>query len=226
MGASRIVFEDGGGRLGPLTDLRCACEVRSGALLGWQRLGAEALFVPAVREQSVAARTGLRVNALPKGSRFLLLNGRLMAEPKDARRLAAGEALVDADGSVLAACLDEADASGVILGRWPANLRRATLEQAEVLRRPWDLLSNEALERRTARVYPGATLLPELIVGATDSRFFRHRGTVAYGTGLFAPGVSFEQFASRFHGHDERIDTASLGLCVDLWEGIAEDLLT
>ena len=150
MGASRIVFEDGGGRLGPLTDLRCACEVRSGALLGWQRLGAEALFVPAVREQSVAARTGLRVNALPKGSRFLLLNGRLMAEPKDARRLAAGEALVDADGSVLAACLDEADASGVILGRWPANLRRATLEQAEVLRRPWDLLSNEALERRIA----------------------------------------------------------------------------
>ena len=50
MGASRIVFEDGGGRLGPLTDLRCACEVRSGALLGWQRLGAEALFVPAVRD--------------------------------------------------------------------------------------------------------------------------------------------------------------------------------
>jgi UDP-N-acetylglucosamine diphosphorylase/glucosamine-1-phosphate N-acetyltransferase len=150
MGVSRIVFEDGGGRLGPLTDLRCACEVRTGALLGWQRLGADALFVSAVREQSVAARTGLRINGLPKGARFLLLNGRLLAEPKDARRLALGEALVDADGAVLAACLDETDAAGVIGGRWPESLRRATLDQAEVLRRPWDILANEALERRIA----------------------------------------------------------------------------
>ena len=150
MASARIVFEDGGGRLGPLTDLRCAFEVRSGPLEGWQRLQADALFVPAVREQSVAARTGLRTNALPKGSRFLLLNGRLLSEPRDARRLSVGEALVDADGSVLAACLDEAAASGVILGRWPEGLRRATLEGAEVLRRPWDMLANEALERRIA----------------------------------------------------------------------------
>ena len=50
----------------------------------------------------------------------------------------------------------------------------------------WDIL-----ERRTRVVYPDADLLPELIVGATDSRFFREKGTVAYGTGLFSPGVSF-----------------------------------
>jgi acetylornithine deacetylase/succinyl-diaminopimelate desuccinylase-like protein len=80
------------------------------------------------------------------------------------------------------------------------------------------------LQRRTQVVYPEADLLPELIVGATDSRFFREKGTVAYGTGLFAPGVSFEQFASRFHGHDERIDTESLGLSTDYWIGICHDL--
>ncbi len=83
----------------------------------------------------------------------------------------------------------------------------------------------DVLEKRTQRVYPESTLLPELIVGATDSRFFRERGTVAYGTGLFAPGVSFEQFASRFHGHDERIDTDSLGLSTELWLGVVEDLM-
>ena len=83
----------------------------------------------------------------------------------------------------------------------------------------------EILTERTRVAYPEAELLPELIVGATDSRFFRGKGTVAYGTGLFAPSVSFEQFASRFHGHDERIDTESLGLCADYWVGIAEDLL-
>ena len=80
------------------------------------------------------------------------------------------------------------------------------------------------LQRRTQVVYPEAELLPELIVGATDSRFFREKGTVAYGTGLFAPGVSFEQFASRFHGHDERIDIESLGLSTDYWIGICHDL--
>ncbi len=80
------------------------------------------------------------------------------------------------------------------------------------------------LQRRTQVVYPQAELLPELIVGATDSRFFREKGTVAYGTGLFAPDVSFEQFASRFHGHDERIDIESLGLSTDYWIGICHDL--
>ena len=80
------------------------------------------------------------------------------------------------------------------------------------------------LQRRTQVVYPDAELLPELIVGATDSRFFREKGTVAYGTGLFGPSVSFEQFASRFHGHDERIDVESLGLSTDYWLGVCRDL--
>jgi acetylornithine deacetylase/succinyl-diaminopimelate desuccinylase-like protein len=84
----------------------------------------------------------------------------------------------------------------------------------------WDVL-----QRRTQVAYPGAELLPELIVGATDSRFFRERGVVAYGTGLFSPGVTFGEFASRFHGNDERIDVESLGLCTEYWLGVVEDLL-
>ena len=83
----------------------------------------------------------------------------------------------------------------------------------------------ETLEKHTQVVYPAARLLPELIVGATDSRFFREKGTVAYGTGLFSPGVSFAQFASRFHGHDERIDVDSLGLCVNYWLGVVNDMI-
>jgi hypothetical protein len=31
-------------------------------------------------------------------------------------------------------------------------------------------------------------------------------------------------FASRFHGHDERIDIESLGLSTDCWLGIGRDL--
>jgi hypothetical protein len=40
------------------------------------------------------------------------------------------------------------------------------------------------------------------------------------------PDVTYEEMISRFHGHDERIDQASLGLTTDLWLGVAQDLLT
>jgi acetylornithine deacetylase/succinyl-diaminopimelate desuccinylase-like protein len=83
----------------------------------------------------------------------------------------------------------------------------------------------EVLERQTQRAYPAATLLPELLVGATDNRHFRAKGVVAYGTGLLSPSVRFEQFASRFHGNDERIDLASLGLVTDYWLGVARDMM-
>ena len=62
-------------------------------------------------------------------------------------------------------------------------------------------------------------------IGATDSRFFRAKGTVAYGTGLFSPNVTFEDMLSRFHGHDERIDVDSLTLTTDLWLGVVDDLI-
>ena len=68
--------------------------------------------------------------------------------------------------------------------------------------------------------------MPGLIVGGTDARFFRERGAVAYGAGLFSPAMSFETFGARFHGNDERIDVESLGLATEFWIGIAEHLLT
>ena len=69
--------------------------------------------------------------------------------------------------------------------------------------------------------HPGAPLQPGMIVGATDSRFFRERGAVAYGAGLFSPSVTLETFAKRFHGHDERVDIESLGLSTQLWIDVA-----
>jgi hypothetical protein len=46
-------------------------------------------------------------------------------------------------------------------------------------------------------------------VGGTDAAFFRRRGVPSYGAGMFSAEDAGE-FQSRFHGHDERIDTASL----------------
>lgn len=83
----------------------------------------------------------------------------------------------------------------------------------------------DSLERNIRAVYPDADLLPGLLVGATDARYFREKGTVAYGAALFAPDLGFADFSSRFHGHDERIDLTSLGYTADLWHGVVTDLV-
>ena len=62
-------------------------------------------------------------------------------------------------------------------------------------------------------------------MGGTDARFFREKGTVAFGAALYSPGVTFESFGTRFHGNDERIDVESLGLSTELWLGVARQLL-
>lgn len=81
----------------------------------------------------------------------------------------------------------------------------------------WQLLGD--LMKRT---HPGAELLPTLIVGATDARFFRHKGAVAYGAGLFSDRVNAEDFMARFHGNDERVDVASLDLTTQLWIDVVD----
>jgi acetylornithine deacetylase/succinyl-diaminopimelate desuccinylase-like protein len=83
----------------------------------------------------------------------------------------------------------------------------------------------DALERVAQVSYPDARCVPFLTVGATDARFFRRLGTVAYGFGLFSEQLSFEQYAAMFHGIDERVDVASLGLSAELWDGLARQSL-
>ncbi len=84
----------------------------------------------------------------------------------------------------------------------------------------WDVL-----ERQAQVAYPGAQLQPGLIVGGTDARFYRSKGSVAYGAGMFSPSMTLASFGQRFHGNDERIDVASLALSTDYWVGIARELL-
>ena len=76
----------------------------------------------------------------------------------------------------------------------------------------WDVLG-----RVVAGHYPGATLLPRLIVGFTDAPYFRERGAIAYGFGLFSRALTAEAMSGRFHGNDERIDVASLALTTQAW---------
>ena len=78
------------------------------------------------------------------------------------------------------------------------------------------------LETLAGEKYPGVRLVPTMTTGGTDSRFYRDKGAIAYGAGLLSERVTFEEFGSRFHGNDERIDVESLGLTTKLWLGVAE----
>ena len=82
----------------------------------------------------------------------------------------------------------------------------------------------DLLRRRAAAVHPGSEVLPWMTVGGTDAAFFRRRGIPAYGAGMFSAEVPLEEFQSRFHGHDERIDLRSLGLSTQLWIDLVDGL--
>jgi len=83
----------------------------------------------------------------------------------------------------------------------------------------------DSLQAVTEKLVPGSTTIPFIIVGATDARFFRRAGMTAYGAGLFSDRISFAEFASMFHGDNERIDQESLRLSTELWLALAHDFL-
>ena len=63
-------------------------------------------------------------------------------------------------------------------------------------------------------------VVPTLMPASTDARFFRARGSVAYGVGLFDDRVSFPDFLSMFHGNDERVSIESVGLTATLLDRV------
>lgn len=76
----------------------------------------------------------------------------------------------------------------------------------------WDALQGAMLAQ-----YPQKELVPTIVTGATDARYFRDKGAIAYGAGLLSPSVSAPDFLTRFHGHNERIDIESLRMTTRLW---------
>lgn len=63
-------------------------------------------------------------------------------------------------------------------------------------------------------------LIPALMPVATDARFWRKRGTAAYGVGLYDEQTGFSDLLSRFHGHDERVSIESVERTAALYERI------
>ena len=84
----------------------------------------------------------------------------------------------------------------------------------------------DALQRAVNAHFPSARLRQQLVVGFTDARIFREMGSVAYGAGLFSPDLAAADYASRFHGNNERIDVESLRLTTELWIDAVRELMS
>jgi acetylornithine deacetylase/succinyl-diaminopimelate desuccinylase-like protein len=84
----------------------------------------------------------------------------------------------------------------------------------------WDTLS-----RVSSRMCEGSALVPSFMVGATDNRFYRRAGAIGYGFGLFSKRLAYEDYATMFHGNDERVDQESLALSTNMWDAVARDLV-
>ena len=77
--------------------------------------------------------------------------------------------------------------------------------------RLWDAIATAAEE-----LAGPTTLVPMLTPVLTDARFFRQRGVTAYGVGLFDPSMDFASSLAMFHGNNERVSVASVGLTTEL----------
>jgi acetylornithine deacetylase/succinyl-diaminopimelate desuccinylase-like protein len=111
------------------------------------------------------------------------------------------------------------------LGDLADRVEISSLQEAEATQSPTSNPLWDSIAERVQVAHPGAELVPGLIVGGTDARFYRERGSVAYGAAVLSGDVTFESFGQRFHGNDERIDTESLGLSAEFWHGVATDMV-
>jgi acetylornithine deacetylase/succinyl-diaminopimelate desuccinylase-like protein len=79
----------------------------------------------------------------------------------------------------------------------------------------WDAIADTVEEMEGHR-----RLLPTTMNVATDARFWRKKGTVAYGVGLYDDRMDFSEMLALFHGHDERVSGDSVDRTTQLYQRV------
>ena len=89
---------------------------------------------------------------------------------------------------------------------------------------PLDTPLWDAVVATTRAIRPDGEVIPAMHTVTTDARFFRRHGTVCYGYGIFDDAMDFTTFQGMFHGNDERVSVASLGLCAEFFTQVPSRL--
>jgi UDP-N-acetylglucosamine diphosphorylase/glucosamine-1-phosphate N-acetyltransferase len=152
-----VLWDDAGGDFGPLTDLRAAFELRTGAYTTRQRIEsvlgrpAGALRVPAALEALVRARAGAEGPAVNRpldaagNGPVLVVNARWTgaAGAAHVQGLRPGAHLLQGDGQLVAALLPVAQTENLLAGAAPAPDRAASvirIPDRMLMDRPWHVL--------------------------------------------------------------------------------------
>jgi acetylornithine deacetylase/succinyl-diaminopimelate desuccinylase-like protein len=114
---------------------------------------------------------------------------------------------------------------GEILGDLAAKVEVLAVTNDSASASPLDTPLWGVLQKVSDRFHPGAATVPLVTAGATDARFFRRIGAVAYGFGMFSHRITFEQFSDMFHGADEHVDTESVDMSAAMFEAVAREVL-
>ncbi|RNC82029.1 MAG: hypothetical protein ED559_09670 [Phycisphaera sp.] len=148
-----IIYDDGKGRLAPLTDLRPVFSVRTGALTTLMRIEEmlpgeseiSGLFVPEHLKPIVEDAYTFPINELPDGiDSLLLINGRCPIPPKEIATAPVGTILVerisddDEEAAVVFARVKPDHAKRILAGELPTDGVTYT-DQRLLMRRPWDI---------------------------------------------------------------------------------------
>jgi acetylornithine deacetylase/succinyl-diaminopimelate desuccinylase-like protein len=84
----------------------------------------------------------------------------------------------------------------------------------------WEVIADSVEELEGHR-----NLLQTTMTVGTDARFWRSKGTVAYGVGLYDDRMDFSEMLALFHGHDERVSVESVERTTRLYTEILERFL-
>lgn len=91
---------------------------------------------------------------------------------------------------------------------------------ANFSRRPSDLW--EVIVSSVEAIEGHRRLVPAMMTVVTDARFWRAKGTIAYGVGLFDDRMAFSEMLALFHGNDERVSVAAVEKTLALYVEILD----
>lgn len=192
-----IVFDDGRGQLGPMTDLRASFQVRTGVRTTVGRLVAEfprrlaGYWVPTDRVALEASRLNAPVNRLPGDETLMVVNGR-WARPDDGPELDPGEAWVEAaTGDVIAAVLRRADAEYLLEhGELPERVHTITADDRRLYRHPWDILAD--LRATVAHDISRVPHMPDALMVHDLATIVGDHPVQAHASAVIGAGVVFD----------------------------------
>jgi UDP-N-acetylglucosamine diphosphorylase/glucosamine-1-phosphate N-acetyltransferase len=212
-----IIFDDGLGQFGPMTDLRASFELRTGMhttagriLLDHPRALA-GYWTPARLTPLVATRANAPVNRLPDEEVLCCVNGR-WAMPDPEMNVAPGEALIEeASGNVVIAMLRRADAEYLLnTGQLHERIRLHRLPRRVLYKYPWDVVAflQQTIPHDVARVR-----MIDAKIGSDFAHVIGAHPVEVHATATIGPNVVFDVEQGPIVIHDRAVIRPNAVLC-------------